>query len=106
MQMNSIKRRIDTLENAKGGVEDIRIMVLEQLPEDDPHYKECSEYIISRCKSVCNSETFDNALGAAFIALTGENPLNKKGITIIDISDSVATELVDILTSRGIEVKL
>lgn len=106
MQNNSIKRRLETLESAKGGTEDIRLRVVEQLPEDDPHYKECSAHIISQCESVCDSETFDNALGAAFIAVTGENPLNKKGLVVINITDSVATQLVDILTSRGIKVKL
>ena len=106
MQVNSLKRRVEELESAKGGVEDIRLMVIEQLPEDDPHYKQCSAYIVSQCESVCDSETFDKALGAAFIAVTGESPLNKKGIVPIYITDSVATQLVDILTSQGTEVKL
>ena len=72
---NSILKRLESLEEAKDGADNtIRLVVSEQTREDDPYYKESSGYIISQCESVCDSETFDNALGAAFIAVTGENP--------------------------------
>lgn len=107
MQNNSIKGRLRALESAKGGGEDIRLRVIEQLPEDDPDFKSCSAYIIDKCEAACDSdETFDNALGAAFIAVTGENPLIKKGIVIIDITPEIAMRVVDVLALQGIEVKL
>ena len=104
---NSIMRRLETLEQAKDGADNtIRLVVSEQTREDDPYYKESSGYIISRCKSVCDSETFDKALGAAFIAVTGENPLIKKGIVVIDITTEIAMQVVDVLTSQGMDVEL
>ena len=106
MQNNSIKRRVEALENVKGGTNDVRLLGVEELPKDDPDYKTCSSYIVDKCKAACDSETWDNALGTAFVAVTGENPLNKKGIVFIDITDSIAAKIVDILTSRGIAVQL
>ena len=107
MQNNSIKRRVGALENAKGVNNDVRLRLVEELPKDDIHYKECTAYILSQCEAACNSdETFDNALGAAFISVTGKNPLDERGLVVLNITDSVATQLVEILTSQGIAVRL
>jgi len=107
MQVNSIMRRVETLEEAKDEANNThRLVLLEQWGEDDSDYKECSSYIISQCEASCDSETYESALGAAFIAIRGENPLIKKGIVIIHIDTSVALEVVKILASRGIKVAL
>lgn len=107
MRANSIMRRVETLEEAKDETNSIHRLVLTEVTrEDDPHYKESSGYIISQCESVCDTETFDDALGAAFLVVTGENPLIKKGIVFIHISTDIAMQVVKILTSQGIEVAL
>ena len=107
MQVSSIMRRVEMLEEADAENNNIhRIILTEQWGEDDSDYKECSSYIISQCEAVCDSETFDNALGAAFLAVTGENPLIKKGTVVIHITREIAMQVVDVLTSQGAEVKL
>ena len=107
MQNNSIKRRVEALENAKGVNNDVRLRLVEELPKDNADYKTCSSYITDKCEAACDSdETFDAALGAAFVAVTGKNPLDEKGIVVLDINDRVAQQLVNILTSQGIEVQL
>lgn len=104
---NSILKRLESLEQAKDGPDNtIRLLVTEQTREDDPYYKESSDYIISQCKAACDSETFDNALGAAFIAVIGKNPLSKHGLVIFDITTEIAMQVVAVLTRQGTEVKL
>ena len=106
MQANSIMRRLEALEEADVESNNTHRIVLLEKWGDDPNSKEGSSYIISQCEASCDSETYESALGDAFIAIRGENPLLKKGIVIIHIDTDIAMQVVKILTSQGIVVAL
>jgi len=99
----SLEKRISNLENAGTSEDRYRIFVTF---EDTIHPKEGSSYIIGKCEAACgeDEEKYYNALGAAFIKIKGENPLEKPGV--VYLTEEIALELVEVLRGENILVEL
>lgn len=107
MSTNSLLRRLDALELAGSEANETHRFVLVEVFGDKPDCLESgSSYIISQCEASCDIETYESALGDAFMAIRGTNPLLLTGKVIIHISTEIALKVVENLAAKGIEVKL
>jgi hypothetical protein len=95
-----MKKRLDDLEEAKEQEEKNRTFIV-ICYQGDP---KSTDYVIDQCEAAASDkEIFEKALGAAFVEITGKNPLDSKDALIL-IEKNVALKTVEKLRSAGIEV--
>lgn len=106
--INSLEKRLENLEKGKGKEQKeekrIRFIIVDVHGRDDepkPSTPSTSE-IIEKCEAACDKETFNKALGAAFVAIVGKNPLESEDVIIIEMG--IAVKTVEKLRAAGIVV--
>jgi len=104
--INSLEKRLENLEKGKEEEEKRTILLVdvEGYGEDPKH---STSYINERCEAACDKETYDKALGAAFVEIDGKNPLESEAaISFIVLTKEIAVKTVENLRAAGIEVDI
>ena len=105
--INSLEKRLENLESAKEQKEEKRRIILIDVQGRDEDPKHSTSYIIERCEAACDKETYDKALGAAFVEIDGKNPLESEAaISFIVLTKEIAVKTVENLRAAGIEVDI
>jgi hypothetical protein len=104
--INSLEKRLENLENAKEEEEKRTILFVDvEGRGENPEHS--TSYIIDKCEAACDKETYDKALGAAFVEIGGKNPLESEdAISFIVITKEIAVKTVEKLRAAGIEVDI
>ena len=102
--INSLEKRLENLEKGKEQKRTIIFLNITGFGEDP---KPSTKYIDEKCRAACDKETYDKALGAAFVEIGGKNPLESEdAISFIVISKEIAVKTVENLRAAGIEVDI
>jgi len=99
-----LRERVENLERIKEQKDGIHRIFVVSVDARNP--KGGSSYINEKCEAACDKETYENALGAAFVEIKGMNPLENEGISFIDVTEEIALKTAENLRAAGIEVEL
>ena len=108
MTLNSVKKRLEKLEQKTGEEEEQHVVIFVTVSADEIENKSCSGYIMDCVEKACSDKDIvQRLLEQAFIDVTGRNPFDtKNNVIIISISADVANRVVELLREQGISVDI